>query len=96
VMEVTVNGVNCATVPGTSTPVSINTINDHTNARYYVDNAAGAAGYNTTYDGLTVPLTCDVHVTPGQQVTVRIAVADASDYIYDSGVALLDKGIWSD
>jgi hypothetical protein len=96
VMAVTVDGVNCATVPGTSTPVSINTINDHTHAQYYVDNATGAAGYNTKYDGLTVPLTCDVPVTPGHQVTVRIAVADASDHIYDSGVALLDKGIWSD
>jgi hypothetical protein len=28
--------------------------------------------------------------------TVKIAVADTSDHIYDSAVALVDKGIWSD
>lgn len=96
VMEILVDGVNCALVPDTSTPVAINTVNDHTNAQYYVDNSTGAAGYDTVYDGLTVPLTCSVPVTPGQPVTVKIAVADASDHIYDSGVALLDDGIWSD
>ncbi len=96
VMAVFVNGVNCATVPGTNVPVSVNTVNDHTNSAYYVDNGTGAAGYATSMDGLTVPLTCSVPVTPGVPVTVKIAVADSSDGIYDSAVALLDKGIWSD
>ena len=41
-------------------------------------------------------LTCSVPVTPGEPVTVTIAVADTSDRIYDSAVALLDGGIWSD
>ena len=35
-------------------------------------------------------------VTPGKPVTVRIALADASDGAFDSAVALLDGGIWSD
>ena len=96
VMAVCVNGQNCALVPGTNNPVSINTINDHTNASYYVDNATGAAGYSTSMDGLTVPLTCNLPVTPGQPVTIRIAVADAGDYAYDSAVALIDGGIFSD
>jgi len=96
VMAVFVNGVNCATVPGTNIPVSINTVNDHTNSAYYVDNSTGAAGYATSMDGLTVPLTCSVPVSPGVPVTVKIAVADSSDGIYDSAVALLDKGIYSD
>lgn len=96
VMAVYVNGQNCALVPGTSSPVSINTINDHTNAAYYVDNALGAAGYSTSMDGLTVPLACTVPVTPGQPVTIKIAVADASDSAYDSAVALIDGGILSD
>jgi hypothetical protein len=96
VMAIYVDGKNCAFVPGTSIPVSINTINDHTNSAYYVDNSTGAAGYGTTMDGLTVPLTCSVPVTPGQPVTVRIAVADTSDHIYDSAVALVDGGIWTD
>jgi hypothetical protein len=83
-------------VPGTSTPVSVNTINAQTNSAYYVDNSTGAAGYHTTMDGLTVPLTCSVPVTPGQPVTVKVAVADTSDAIYDSAVALVDGGIWTD
>jgi len=96
VMVVRVDGKNCATVPGTTQAVAVNTINAETNSKYYVDNAAGAAGYSTTMDGLTVPLTCDVPVTPGKAVTVQIAVADTSDHVYDSAVALVDGGIWTD
>jgi hypothetical protein len=96
VMEVLVDGQNCATVPNTTDPVSVNTVNAGSNSSYYVDNSAGAAGYSTSMDGLTVPLTCSVPVTPGQPVTVRIAVADSSDYVFDSAVALVDHGIWSD
>jgi hypothetical protein len=96
VMAVWINGKNCATVPDTGEAVSINTINDKKNSSYYVDNSAGAAGYSTSMDGLTTPLTCSVPVTPGQPVTVRISVADTSDHIYDSAVALLDGGIWTD
>lgn len=96
VMQVLVNGQRCAFVPGTSTPVAVNTINASTNAEYFVDNSSGAAGYSTSMDGLTVPLTCTANVTPGQEVTVKIAVADSSDARYDSAVALIDKGIWSD
>lgn len=96
VMGVFVNGVNCSLVPGTTTPVSINSVNDFTNSQYYVDNSMGAAGYGTVMDGLTVPLECRVPVTPGEKVTVEIAVADASDSAYDSAIALLDGGIYSE
>jgi hypothetical protein len=96
VMQVLVNGVNCALVPGTSDPVSVNTVNAITHSDYFVDNQAGAAGYSTSMDGLTVPLTCNANVTPGQPVTVKIAVADSLDGDYDSAVALVDKGIWAD
>ncbi len=58
-----------------------------------MNSASGAAGYSTSMDGLTVPLTCSVPVTPGQPVTVQIAVADTTDGIYDSAVALVDGGI---
>lgn len=96
VMAVWVNGTNCAKVPGTNQPVSVNTINANENSDLYVDNSTGAAGYATSMDALTVPLTCSVPVTPGQQVTVRIGVADTSDHVLDSAVALLDGGIWTD
>lgn len=96
VMAVYVNGVNCATVPGTNDPVSVNTINASENSAYFVDNSAGASGLATTMDGLTSPLECKAPVTIGKPVTVKIAVADASDRVFDSAVALLDQGIWSD
>jgi len=96
VMAVYVNGKNCAFVPGTTLPVSVNTINYKTNSQYFIDNTTGTNPYQTKMNGLTVPLTCSVPVTPGQQVTVRIAVADTSDGIYDSAVALVDGGIWTD
>ena len=100
VMTVLVDGQNCALVPGTSTPVAINSINQPSHSQHYVDNAAGAAGDNTTLDGLTKPLECRVAVQPGKPVTIRIATADASDSAYDSAydsaVALLDGGIFSE
>lgn len=96
VMAVYVNGLNCATVPGTNTPVSVNSVNANSYPEYHVDNSSGAVGYATTMDGLTVPLTCSVPVTPGEATTVEIAVADSGDAALDSAVALLDQGIWSD
>lgn len=96
VMAVRVDGVDCAVVPGTTDPVAINTVNAGANAAYFVDNTQGATGYGTTMDGLTVPLSCSVPVTPGQAVTVQIAVADTSDHSYDSAVALVDGGIWTE
>lgn len=96
VMAIFVNGENCAFVPGTNIPVAINTINHLTNSQFYIDNQSGASGYGTSMNGLTVPLTCSVPVTPGVPVTVKISLADTSDPYYDSAIALLDGGIWSD
>lgn len=96
VMAVFVDGQNCAFVPGTSTPVSVDSINAGSNSGYFVDNQGGAAGYSTSMDGLTVPLECVANVTPGSTVNVSIAVADVGDGILDSAVGLLDRGIWSD
>ena len=96
VMAVFVDGQNCALVPGSQTPVSINTVNPGSNSQYYVDNTFGAAGYGTSMDGLTTPLVCSVPVTPGEPVVIKVAVADASDGIFDSAVGLLDGGIWSE
>ncbi|WP_104435570.1 choice-of-anchor L domain-containing protein [Kineococcus xinjiangensis] len=96
VMSVRVDGKLCSNVPGTDEPVAVNTINAIYNSKFYVDNANGAAGYATSMDGLTTPLTCSVPVTPGKAVTVKIALADTSDESYDSAVALIDGGIWTD
>jgi hypothetical protein len=96
VMAVLVNGTNCALVPGTATPVSVNGINGLTNSSLYIDNAAGASGLNTVFDGVTVPLVCTVKVVPGAPVDIVFGVADASDGIYDSAVALPVNAIASE
>ncbi len=96
VMAVFVNGQNCAVVPETGEPISVNTVNMNLNSQYYVDNTQGAAAYNTSYDGLTKNLRCAVPVTPGVPVDVLIAVADTGDAILDSAVALVEGGIYSE
>ena len=69
-----VNGVNCATVPGTGEPVSINTINNGNpggdptphNPQLYIDNVRPTPTLDTQMDGLTTVLTCDAAVNAGQ------------------------------
>lgn len=83
---------NIAVVPGTATPVSINTINTGSNAMYYQDNGDGAtAPYNVDpmyiqYDGITTGLFAQVEVIPCESYHIKLAVADASDGVLDSGV----------
>lgn len=84
---------NIALLPGTTTPVSIYTVNNGTtgtgpcmNCGYYVNNVAG--GINVVYDGLTTILTAVATVVPGQTYHIKLAVADAMDNAFDSGVFL--------
>src|SRR5512132_149083 len=69
-----VNGQNCALVPGTSTPVGVNTINggnpfgvNAQNPAYFRNNdlSDGGGSINTEMDGLTVVLTCNANVNAG-------------------------------
>ncbi|MFZ2291020.1 choice-of-anchor L domain-containing protein [Corynebacterium casei] len=95
VLAIFVDGKNCAFVPGTETPVSVNSINHLTNSQYYIDNSKGASGLNTVFDGVTTPLTCRVPVTPERKIEVKIMLADGSDRVWDSAVALVNGGIRS-
>lgn len=89
-----VNGTNCATVPGTGEPVSVNTINNGNpggdttphNEELYRDNPASAPTIDIEYDGLTTILTCQATVLPGEVNHVRLAIADGSDSALDSAV----------
>ncbi|MBI1289172.1 MAG: HYR domain-containing protein [Flavobacteriales bacterium] len=93
---------NIALIPGTSTPVAIDNVNNGysgsepstgpcTNCQYYVDNSSGPA---VQYDGYTTVLTAQVVVTPCQTYHIKIAVADAGDGALDSGV-FLEEGSFS-
>ena len=82
---------NCALIPGTTTPVSINNVNGGnpigTNphfAQYYRDNTGNA--YNTELDGITTVFSAQASVTPGVVNHIKIAIADTADDLYDSAV----------
>jgi len=83
------NGYNIARLPN-GTPVAIDNINGGVNSNYYVNNAGGTT---IQYDGFTVPLTASVNVVPCNTYHLKLAIADAGDCIYDSGVFLEYKGI---
>jgi gliding motility-associated-like protein len=89
---------NIAKVPGTNLPVSINTIHPANpayapcppfNVQYYRDN--NNAAQQPVYDGFTTVLTAMAVVTPCQQYTIKLAIADVGDSAYDSGVFLEAK-----
>jgi hypothetical protein len=88
-----VNGVNCAVTPGTQNPITINTVNDHSNALFYVPNEPSI--YDTEFDGFTVVLTCRAAVNPGVKNTLKLAIADTSDARLDSAVFLQASGVSS-
>ena len=101
---------NLAVLPGTTTPVTINSINHVDNPQYYIDNdyqeflingdqippSLDATRFNNLeYDGLTKVLTARARVTPGQTYHLILAIEDVGDEIYDSGVFLKGGGITS-
>ena len=88
-----VDGQNCATVNGDV--VSVHTINngrpigtDPSHPDLYIDNPASAPTLNTEMDGLTVVLTCEASVTRGEEIQIKLAIADYSDQQGDSNVFL--------
>lgn len=77
---------NIATIP-VDVPVTINSINDVTNSSFYVDNPQGG-GTTIEYDGFTVVLTATLEIVPCETYHFKLAIADAGDFILDSGVFL--------
>ena len=91
-----INGVNCALIPGTSTPVAINNVNGGNpfgvgavNPAYYRNNDPDDPGpptIDTELDGLTVVLSVTADVNAGETNHIKLAIADAGDAILDSDV----------
>lgn len=84
--------MNFALIPNGTTPVSINNINNGPslsgpcmNCAYYIDNTGDTL---LEYDGITSNLLATVPVVPNNSYHLKIAIADAGDAIYDSGVFL--------
>ncbi|CAN5891280.1 hypothetical protein BH11BAC7_BH11BAC7_06550 [soil metagenome] len=76
------NNTNVATLPN-GTQVSIDNVNPFTNSAYYVNNNNGAT---IQYDGMTTVVTRTVLLCACQTYHWKIAIADAGDCVYDSGV----------
>ena len=91
---------NVALVPGTNTPIMINTIANGPGiygtlsnctsidanapfAQYYVDNVTGQT---VVFDGFTTVLTAEAKVIPCETYRLKLAIANVSDGIYDSGI----------
>ncbi len=86
---------NCALVPGTKEPVSVNTINDGNDEggdttphhpELFRDNVNPKPTIDSQMDGLTTTLTCTATVTPGKTNHMKLAIADSSDEALDSAV----------
>jgi hypothetical protein len=78
---------NIAIIPGTSLPVSINNVNAGLNSTYFVDNQT-LGGQTIVFDGFTTVLTALISVTPSTPYHLKMAIADAGDGVFDSGIFL--------
>lgn len=88
---------NIALIPGTTTPITINNVNNGyapamtsptgpcTNCTYFVDNTGGTT---IQYDGMTTVLTAATQVCPCETYHIKLAVQDFCDGAFDSGVFL--------
>ena len=92
------NAINIALVPGTNLPVGIANIhgNQNTscapaNAQYYIDNQSGTT---VTFGGFTTILQALAEVECGVTYHIKLAIGDAGDSSYDSGV-FLEAGSFS-
>jgi gliding motility-associated-like protein len=77
------NNTNVATLPNNTTIVSIDNVNANLNSAYYINNSTGTS---IVLDAFTTVLTRNVSVTPCQSYHFKLAIADAGDPIFDSGV----------
>jgi gliding motility-associated-like protein len=97
-VNVTLAKTNIALIPNSTAPITINSVNNGSsgsgaagagpcvNCTYYRDN--WNSEINGVYDGYTTVLTAKLNVECGKTYHIKIAIADVSDHIFDSGVFL--------
>ncbi|MDB9720489.1 choice-of-anchor L domain-containing protein [Winogradskyella sp.] len=87
------NTTNLAVLPGTNTPILVTNIHPDNgvcgavNEQYFGEYTAGNAP-PISFDGRTAVFTAQSAVVPGEQYTIKLVVADATDTQLDSGVFL--------
>ncbi len=98
------DGQNIALIPGTTTPVAINNVNggnplgtNAANPYLYNNNdlTDGGPFYDIEYDGFTNMLTAQAPSLGAGIHTIKLAIADTSDYVLDSAV-FIQAGTFSD
>ena len=78
------DGVNIALLPGSGTPVEIDTVNLGTNPSLYNNNDTGA--FNIQYDGFTDVLTAQALGLSAGTHTISLTIFDVGDSALDSAV----------
>jgi gliding motility-associated-like protein len=98
---------NIALIPGTTTPITINTVHDGSNgspyfpcpainANYYVNNGDGttpAANPSVQYDGFTTVIDVRTWVQPCDTYRISFRIADGFDDVWDSGIFIEAGGL---
>lgn len=85
------SAVNIATLPN-ATPVSIHNINAGMNSSYFHNNYT-SPNNDVAYNGYTVPVTSATSIVPCSTYKMKIAIADAGNALYDSGVFINGNGV---
>jgi gliding motility-associated-like protein len=88
----TTNYTNLAVVPGTSTPVKVNTVRGTGTIcpaanEYYFD-AFNGVNYPTNFNGQTKVMKAEANVTAGLSYHIKIVIADEGNERYDSAIFL--------
>ncbi|MCS6928162.1 MAG: choice-of-anchor L domain-containing protein [Saprospiraceae bacterium] len=82
--------LNIAVLPGTNTPVQINSVNNLVNWQYYrnteVSQILQYDGFTSDFLGVKKSLTARLDVIPCNTYRLKLAIADRQDPLFDSGV----------
>ncbi len=83
------SGTNIGSLPN-GTPVSINNVNTGANPAFYYDNTT-SPNNDVVFDGYTVLITSIAPIYADSIYHMKIAIADAGDQAYDSGILIQDS-----
>ncbi len=90
---------NMALVPGTNTPVGIDTVHPEVVGQCAEENVAFFGGTqigDTNYEGRTVPFTATAPVIPNQSYHLKMVVADQFDFRFDTAVFIESGSLRAD
>lgn len=87
---------NLAVLPGTQQTISVSNVNNRLNSQYYVDNGTGSTPFDNLfvqYDGFTKRLESKIAVVPCSKYSLKLAICDIKDAIYDAGIFIAGKSL---